>query len=79
MPYPTPAGSTTELLGALDGIAHIEGERLVIDDEQRFRDEGARATVWSATFSSEKAVIDAARWIIWEASQELGRALGEHP
>ena len=28
--------------------------------------------MWSATFSTEKPVIDAARWIIWEASQELG-------
>jgi fructose/tagatose bisphosphate aldolase len=71
MPYPTPASSITELLDALDGIAHLEGDRLVIDDEPRFRDEGVRATVWSATFSTDKDVIDAARWIIWEASQEL--------
>jgi len=72
MPYPTPARSIAELLGALDGIVHIDGERLVIDDEPRFRAEGVRATVWSATFSTEKDVVDAARWIIWEASQELG-------
>lgn len=71
MPFPTPAESVTELLGALDGIASIEDGRLVINDEQRFRDEGVRATVWSATFGVDKDVIDAARWIIWEASQEL--------
>ena len=72
MAYPTPATSITELMTALDGIAHIDDGRLLIDDEQRFRDEGVRATVWSATFSIEKDVIEAARWIIWEASQQLG-------
>ena len=72
MAYPTPADSVSALLTALEGTAHIDGSRLVIDDEQRFRDEGVRATVWSATFSTEKGVIEAARWIIWEASQELG-------
>ena len=72
MAYPTPAGSVTELMAALEGIAHIEDGRLVIDDEARFRAEGIRSTVWSATFSAEKDVVDAARWIVWEASQELG-------
>ena len=72
MPYPTPAGSVSELLAALDGIAHVDGGRLVIDDEHRFREEGVRAAVWSATFSMEKDVIDVGRWIVWEASQELG-------
>ena len=72
MPYPTPAGSVPELMAALDGMAHVVDDHLIIDDEPRFRDEGVRAAVWSATFSTEKPVIDAARWIIWEASQELG-------
>jgi len=72
MSYPTPAGSVTDLMAALDGIARIENGRLVIEDEQSFRNEGVRATVWSATFSTERDVIDAARWIIWEASQTLG-------
>lgn len=72
MRYPTPATSISELMNALDGSAHVERGRLVLEDEQRFRDEGVRAAVWSATFSAEKDVIDAARWIIWEASQALG-------
>lgn len=72
MSYPTPASSVTELLAGLDGIAHIDGDRLLIDDERRFRAVGVRTTVWSATFSTDKDVIEAARWIIWEASQELG-------
>src|SRR3954454_8719518 len=72
MPYPTPAGSVTELMSALDGIARIVDGRLVIEDEDRFRDEGIRSIVWSATFSAETAVVEAARWLVWEASQELG-------
>ncbi|HEY5520292.1 MAG TPA: class II fructose-bisphosphate aldolase [Candidatus Limnocylindrales bacterium] len=72
MSYPTPCGSVSELMAALDGITHIHDGRLVIDDEPSFRAAGVRTAVWSATFSAEKDVIDAARWIIWEASQQLG-------
>jgi len=72
MSYPTPCSSVSELMATLDGIAHIDDGRLVIDDESSFRAAGVRTAVWSATFSTEKDVIDAARWIIWEASQELG-------
>ena len=72
MGYPTPATSVTELLGMLAGIAHVDGERLVIDDEGRFRHEGVRAAAWSATFSGDADVIEAARWMIWEAAQLLG-------
>jgi len=72
MPYPTPAGSVSELMAALDGIARIEDGALSMADEQRFRDEGVRAAVWSATFSEDSGVVEAARWIIWEASQLLG-------
>ena len=35
---PTVASSVAELLGALQGSAHLDGERLVIDDERAFRD-----------------------------------------
>jgi len=72
MQYPTPANSVSELLAGLDGSARVEGGRLVIDDEARFRSDGVRSAVWSATFSTEKDVIDTARWVIWEASQLLG-------
>src|SRR3954451_4369178 len=72
MPYPTPAGSVSELMAALDGIARIVDDRLVIDDDTRFRDAGIRAVVWSATFSTDADVVEAARWIVWEASQALG-------
>jgi len=72
MTYPTPAQSVTELMAALDGVAHVERDHLVIDDESRFRTEGVASTVWSATFSTDETVISAARWLIWEASQQLG-------
>ena len=72
MPYPTPANTVAELLAALSGIGRVEDGALVIEDESRFRDEGVRSAVWSATFSTDKDVVDTARWIIWEASQLLG-------
>jgi fructose/tagatose bisphosphate aldolase len=72
MAYPTPADSVGQLLRSLDGMARLDGDRLLIDDEQRFRAEGVRSAVWSATFAEERDVIDAARWIIWQAAQVLG-------
>ncbi len=72
MPQPTVAASPAELLGSLQGMAHVEGERLVIDDEPRFRDEGIRTVVWTATFADDHVTVEAARWLVWEASQELG-------
>jgi fructose/tagatose bisphosphate aldolase len=71
MLYPTPAGSVSELMSVLVGSAHVTDGRLVIDDEARMRSDGIRAVAWSATFSEEKDVIEAARWIVWEASQLL--------
>ncbi len=68
----TVAASVAELLGLLSGIAHVEGERLVIDDEGALRDRGTRDLAWTATFSADDGATEAARWIVWEASQELG-------
>ena len=72
MAYPNPAQSVGELLRSLEGNAHVDDGRLVIDDEQAFRADGIRHAVWSATFSPEPSVIEAARWVIWEASQSMG-------
>ena len=72
MSYPTPAASVSELMSALAGSAHVADGRLLIDDEARLRGEGIRAAAWSATFATDAAVIEAARWIVWEASQLLG-------
>ena len=71
MSYPTPAASVTELMTMLSGSAHVEDGGLVIDDEARMRSDGIRAVAWSATFSEDKDVVEAARWIVWEASQLL--------
>ncbi|HEY7599885.1 MAG TPA: hypothetical protein VH741_08160, partial [Candidatus Limnocylindrales bacterium] len=70
--HPTPAASVSDLLRELAGTAHLDGERLVIDDEAAMRDAGIRLLAWSATFSESPAVIDGARWLVWEASQQLG-------
>lgn len=72
MTAPRVAASVDELLAYLDGICHLEGERLVIDDVETFRSTAIKDIAWSATFSEDEAVIEAARWIVWEASQELG-------
>ena len=66
------ATSPTDLLAALSGAAHLDSERLVIDDEAAFRDTGIRDLAWTAAFSDDDATTAAAQWLVWEASQELG-------
>ena len=61
---PTVATSVPELLGLLDGIVRIEGERLVVADEGALRGQGIQDVVWSATFSEDAATVEAARWIV---------------
>jgi fructose/tagatose bisphosphate aldolase len=72
MTSPRVAASVGELLSYLEGICHLDGDRLVIDDEATFRTTGIKDLAWSATFSEDETVVEAARWIVWEASQELG-------
>jgi fructose-bisphosphate aldolase, class II len=72
MPQPTVAGSPAQLLDLLAGIARIEGERLVIDDEAAFRGRAIRDLAWTGTFSSDPATVETARWVVWEGSQLLG-------
>ena len=69
---PTVAGSVSELLGRLDGIAHVDADRLVIDDEPAFRERATRDLAWTAAFSEDEGAVAAAQWLIWEASQALG-------
>jgi fructose/tagatose bisphosphate aldolase len=69
---PTVASSVAQLLAGLSGIAHVDGDRLTIDDEARFRGQAAADLAWTAVFSEDEAAVDAARWIVWEASQALG-------
>ena len=72
MTYPAPAQSVPELLRMLDDCIRVEDGQLVVDDEARFRAHGVDVAVWSATFSDDEQVVEAARWLIWEASQQLG-------
>jgi hypothetical protein len=68
----TVAASIPELLALLEGTARIEGERVVVSDEAAFRSRTIEDLAWTHTFSQDAATVDAARWIIWEASQALG-------
>ncbi|CAN5645153.1 class II fructose-bisphosphate aldolase [soil metagenome] len=70
---PKVATSMTELLTALDGICGVEDGRFMVHDEARMRYEGIRTLAWSATFAEDHPdVVEAARWMGWEASQALG-------
>jgi fructose/tagatose bisphosphate aldolase len=72
MPQPTVAGSPAQLLELLGGIAHVEDDRLVIDDEAAFRARSIPDLAWTDAFATDAATVEAARWIVWEASQVLG-------
>ena len=70
MPYV--ASSVGDLIDHLSGIAHVDGDRLVVDDPARFRAESAADLAWTAAFTTDDPTAEAARWIVWEASQALG-------
>jgi fructose/tagatose bisphosphate aldolase len=68
----TVAASIPELIALLDGTARIDGDRVVVTDEAAFRARTVADLAWTQTFSEDEPTVEAARWIIWEASQELG-------
>jgi len=68
----TVADSIPEFLGLLEGTARVEGGRLHVTDEPGFRARTIHDLAWTQTFSPDPATVEAARWLIWEASQELG-------
>ncbi len=69
---PHAATSIADLLAQLKGAAHIADDRLAIDDETAFRSRAAADLAWTAAFTADEPTAEAARWIIWEASQALG-------
>jgi fructose/tagatose bisphosphate aldolase len=71
-PMPHVATSPADLLETIRPAAHLDGERLVIDDETAFRQTAIRDLAWTAAFSEDEATIAAAQWLVWEASQALG-------
>jgi fructose/tagatose bisphosphate aldolase len=72
MTAPRVASSQAELLGHLTGICRVERDTLEIQDERAFRAAAIRDLAWTATFSEDAATVEAARWIVWQASQVLG-------
>jgi len=69
---PHVATSPADLLATLSGAAHLDHDRLVIDDEARFRGAAIRDLAWTAAFSDDEATTASAQWLVWEASQALG-------
>jgi fructose/tagatose bisphosphate aldolase len=71
-PMPSVAGSPSALLDAIAPSARLDGERLIVDDAATFRGGPIRDLAWTAAFSEDPATSEAAQWLVWEASQELG-------
>ncbi len=69
---PHVAATPTDLLARLGGSAHVDGERLVVDDPVAFRGDVIRDLAWTASFADEGPTVDIARWLIHEAAQALG-------
>jgi fructose/tagatose bisphosphate aldolase len=69
---PHVATSIADLLATIAGTAHIDGDRLFIDDEAKFRAETIKDLAWTAAFTTDEPTAEATRWLVWEASQALG-------
>jgi fructose-bisphosphate aldolase, class II len=69
---PHVAASVSDLLDRLQGSIRLDGERVAIVDDGRLQSDGTRDLAWTAAFSSDAAVVEAAQWIIWETSQAVG-------
>jgi len=69
---PHVAETLPDLIARLGAAAHLDGERLVVDDPAAFRGDTIRDLAWTATFAPEGPVVDAARWMIHAAAAELG-------
>jgi fructose-bisphosphate aldolase class II len=69
---PHVADSVSDLLSRLEGQVHLDGDHVVVDDEGRVRGDGIRDLAWTAAFSDQPDVVEAAQWLVWELSQALG-------
>ncbi|MEP7081627.1 MAG: class II fructose-bisphosphate aldolase [Chloroflexota bacterium] len=61
-----------DLLARLEGAAVVRGDGVEVVDERRFREELLDDLVFDAVFAADAELRDAARWVIWSASQALG-------
>ncbi len=68
----TPLASIDDLRSHLSSAARLDGDRLDVLDDHRFREDVVDDLVFTAVFATDDGVRDAARWLIWTASQELG-------
>ena len=62
---PNVATSPGDLVAAIRASAHLDGDRLVIDDEGAFRAGAIRDLAWTAAFSTDEATAAAAHWLVW--------------
>jgi fructose/tagatose bisphosphate aldolase len=69
---PHVAATASDLLSRLGNAAHVDGERLMVDDEPAFRGDVIRDLAWTAAFADDGPVVELAQWLIHEAAQELG-------
>ncbi|HEY7827760.1 MAG TPA: hypothetical protein VIB99_05970, partial [Candidatus Limnocylindrales bacterium] len=69
---PTVADSVSGLLALLAPGASVTDGRLVIADEATFRSTTIRDLAWTGAFAGDEATVETARWLVWEASLELG-------
>ncbi|HET8776724.1 MAG TPA: aldolase, partial [Candidatus Limnocylindria bacterium] len=64
--------TSTDLRTRLHGIATITEGGLDVHDEAALRGELMDELVFEAVFNADAGTRDAARWVIWSASQALG-------
>ena len=62
----------TDLRDRLDRVATITDAGLDVHDEAALRGELMDELVFEAVFNADAGTRDAARWVIWSASQALG-------
>src|SRR5688572_5777277 len=61
-----------DLRARLEGVATITPTGVEVTDEGRLRDELIDELAFEAVFNADADLRDAARWVIWSASQALG-------
>ena len=69
---PHVAERVSDLTLHLAETAHVDGDRLVVDDEKAFRSGSIRDLAWTAAFGKDDSVVAAAQWLIHEAARVLG-------
>ena len=65
-------GTATDLRARLESVATISSTGLEVHDEAALRGPLMDELVFEAVFNADAGLRDAARWVIWSASQALG-------